>query len=249
MNVLSLGAGVQSTTVLLMSLEGELPRLDAAVFADTGWEPTAVYAHLWDLAGLCAAAGVPLYVVSRGDIRRDHLTQTRTTIPFFVDGDGAREGRLRRACTADYKVVPIERLIRRIRGGRPVDQWFGISLDEVHRMKDSAVPWKRHVYPLVDLRMTRWDCELWLTAHGYSAPRSACIGCPFHSDAEWRHIKADPALWADAVAFDHAIRTHPAVRGTPYLHRTLTPLAEVDLSTPEDRGQQAFDLCEGFCGV
>ena len=44
--VLSLGAGVRSSTVLLMSYHGELPLLDAAIFADTQWEPKAVYEHL-----------------------------------------------------------------------------------------------------------------------------------------------------------------------------------------------------------
>ena len=46
LRLLSLGAGVQSTTLLLMSLCGELPKLDAAIFADTGWEPARVYEHL-----------------------------------------------------------------------------------------------------------------------------------------------------------------------------------------------------------
>ena len=36
LNVLSLGAGVQSSTLLLMSCRGVLPKLDAAIFADTG---------------------------------------------------------------------------------------------------------------------------------------------------------------------------------------------------------------------
>ena len=38
MRVLSLGAGVQSSTLLLMACHGEL-ELDAAIFADTQWEP------------------------------------------------------------------------------------------------------------------------------------------------------------------------------------------------------------------
>jgi hypothetical protein len=46
LRVLSLGAGVQSTTLLLMSVYGELPPLDYAIFADTGWEPARVYEHL-----------------------------------------------------------------------------------------------------------------------------------------------------------------------------------------------------------
>jgi len=46
LRVLSLGAGVQSTSLLLLTAEGRLPALDAAIFADTGWEPRGVYEHL-----------------------------------------------------------------------------------------------------------------------------------------------------------------------------------------------------------
>jgi len=60
LRVLSLGAGIQSSTVLLMSLAGELPRLDAAIFADTGWEPAAVYAHLKRLEQAAEELGIDL---------------------------------------------------------------------------------------------------------------------------------------------------------------------------------------------
>ncbi len=46
LRVLSLGAGVQSTTLALMIEKGEIPMVDAAIFADTGAEPKAVYDHL-----------------------------------------------------------------------------------------------------------------------------------------------------------------------------------------------------------
>ena len=55
LNVLNLGAGVQSTTVLLRSIHGELPKIDCAVFSDTGWEPKAVYRHLDWLEAVAAA--------------------------------------------------------------------------------------------------------------------------------------------------------------------------------------------------
>lgn len=45
LNILSLGAGVQSTCVLLMSIKGLLPKIDYCVFADTGFEPPNVYTH------------------------------------------------------------------------------------------------------------------------------------------------------------------------------------------------------------
>jgi hypothetical protein len=52
LRVISLGAGVQSTTMALMAAHGELtPTPDFAVFADTGNEPAAVYEHLKWLRG------------------------------------------------------------------------------------------------------------------------------------------------------------------------------------------------------
>ena len=47
MNIISLGAGVQSSVMALMSAKGQItPMPDCAIFADTQWEPEAVYEHL-----------------------------------------------------------------------------------------------------------------------------------------------------------------------------------------------------------
>lgn len=47
LRALLLGAGVQSTTLALMAAHGEIgPMPDCAIFADTHWEPKAVYDHL-----------------------------------------------------------------------------------------------------------------------------------------------------------------------------------------------------------
>jgi len=46
-NVISLGAGVQSSTIALMAAHGEIaPMPDAAIFADTQAEPVSVYRWL-----------------------------------------------------------------------------------------------------------------------------------------------------------------------------------------------------------
>src|SRR5438132_14380114 len=74
LRILSLGAGVQSTTVLLMALHGEFQdRLDCAIFADTGWEPKAVYEHLDWLEARAQEGGIPVYRVSAGNLRQDLL--------------------------------------------------------------------------------------------------------------------------------------------------------------------------------
>ncbi|HEY0919083.1 hypothetical protein [Devosia sp.] len=85
LRVLSLGAGVQSTTLALMVAHGIIgPMPDCAVFADTGWEPQAAYRHLvWLMAP--GVLPFPVHVVSAGDLLADLLAgargQRRASIP------------------------------------------------------------------------------------------------------------------------------------------------------------------------
>lgn len=295
LRVLSLGAGVQSTTLALMAAHGEIdPMPDCAIFADTGWEPKAVYEHLAWLRSPNVLP-FPIHIVSAGDIRADLLAGARgerwasipaftrtvtpsgTEIPVYdedengdlvvvgsriVASDRVGIGMIRRQCTGDYKIVPIRRKVRELLGiaGRrspksPIaEQWIGISLDEALRMKPSFESWQVNRWPLIERGMTRHDCLRWLERHGYPLPpKSACIGCPFHSDDHWRHMRDhDPEAWADAVSVDAAIRTgFRGIRGEVYLHRSAVPLDRADLSTAADHGQ--LDLwpneCEGMCGV
>jgi len=267
LELLSLGAGVQSTTALLMSLAGDLPPLAGAIFADTGWEPAAVYEHLGRLETVAAAAGVPVHRVGKPVGIREAALDPATrfaSIPAFYANDDGSTGRGKRQCTNEFKIEPIRSLLWKLHreAGRPgIRQWFGISWDEAQRMRDSDARYIDHHYPLIDLRMTRRDCLAWLAEAGWETPRSACIGCPFHSDAEWRRIRDnDPAAWADAVDFDARIRhghglhkTAPA--GRVYLHRQRVPLDEADLRTVEQKGQGSMfpefadDDCDtGYCG-
>ena len=99
--------------------------------------------------------------------------------------------------------------------------------------------------------MKRTDCLKWLADHSYSAPRSACIGCPYRDNASWRDIQKNPVEWKDAVAFDKAIRNMHTDGDQQFLHSSLRPLDEVDLRSEEDKGQLTlFDNeCEGMCGL
>ena len=271
LRILSLGAGVQSTTLLLMMLAGEIEPADHVIFADTGWEPVKVYEHLDYLERLMQQHNIAFHKVSVGNIREDSLIPDKrsATLPYhMVNADGSR-GMTRRQCTNEYKIQPLlkkqRELVGLAKGQRSKEHLattiIGISWDETQRMRDAAYPWLRNEYPLVDRRITRQDCLNWCEKHGYALPpRSACIGCPFKSDNEWRLLKETmPEEWADAVAFDKGIR-NPAtkkitLKSTPYLHRSGVALDEVDLRTEEQKGIMSLfadefgQECEGMCGL
>jgi hypothetical protein len=266
LRVLSLGAGVQSTAMLLMGLRGEFGEPpDVAIFADTQWEPRTVYDHLAWLER--EVAPFPILRVTAGDIRANTLRQdVRSAQPplYVLSSGSARETMIRRQCTKGYKIEPIQKKVRELIGLKPrqrspkeavVEQWIGISLDEVQRMKPNPERYIDNRWPLIELGMSRHDCLGWLDRNGYpEPPKSACIGCPYHANPQWRAMRdTDPDSWRDAVEFDREIRRVGIrkIEGEPYLHRSLKPLDEVDLRTDEDLGQMSMftDECEGMCGV
>jgi hypothetical protein len=265
--ILSLGAGVQSTTVLLMMVHGKIPKASHAIFADTRWEPKAVYDHLNALVPLMEAADIKFHKVSAGDLRADALNASKfSSLPFYIRDANGKKSLLRRQCTNQYKLKPIifkSRDLVGLQKGQRTNQHLativiGISLDESQRMRDASRKWMRNEYPLVDLGMTRADCIAWCKKHGYGQPpRSACIGCPFQKDKEWRNLKENrPDEWQDAVQFDTFLRSSDFQKKTKlvgdcFLHRSCLPLDQVDFTTKEEQGQfNLFDMeCTGMCGV
>jgi hypothetical protein len=270
LRVISLGAGVQSSTLARMLALGEIgPMPDAAIFADTMWEPAAVYQHLdW----LETMLPYPVLRVSIGNIREGLMDRRNTTggqfaaIPWHtVNADGTH-GMGRRQCSSEYKLTPIMHEIRRLLGKDrrdyiapgSVEVMLGISLDEAQRMRASRQRYMVNRYPLIEQKMTRQDCLGWIERHGDRVPsKSACIGCPFHDDTYWAEMKESrPTEWADAVAADRALRlgNARAMRAIEFMHPQRVPLDEAVLK-PRRRGIKWFqpdmfgNECEGLCGV
>lgn len=265
MRVISLGAGVQSTTLALMAARGEIgPMPDCAIFADTQWEPQNVYDHL---AWLEKILPFPVYKVTAGNIRQAIIDKQNTTggrfatVPYFTSNGGM----VRRQCTKEYKIEPIAKKQRELLGYKPrqripagsVEVWIGISTDEIQRMKDAFNKWQVNRWPLIETRMSRQDCLKWMRDRQYpTPPKSSCIGCPYHSDRQWREMKInDPKSWQEAVEVDHLMRLNGPLRKMrhlKYMHRSLKPLDKVDLSNHVDKGQIEFGFlqeCDGMCGV
>lgn len=265
LRVLSLGLGVQSTVLALAAEYGLTDgKPDFAIFSDTRSEPKEIYEHLSFLRSLVS---FPIIETGDGDLEAETLAHFLTgsraaALPWKMISPDGKKGQARRQCTSDKKIRPVHREIRRLLGVGPrrrvpkgvvVEQWLGISTDEVERVRTSDIKYLVNRYPLLELGFSRDDC-LAFFSHlfpGRPLVKSACVFCPFKDNAEWRRVRDDPESWARAIAIDEAARApgnKSRMRGTLFLHHSRVPLRLADLGA-DDRGEGMVNECEGVCGV
>ena len=263
MVVLSLGAGVQSSAMAVMSAKGDLPPVDCAIFADTGYEPKGIYLYLDYLKSILP---YPIYLVSKGNIKQDMLNAKDTNkfvvAPFFNQHSiTGKKGMIRRQCTSEYKIIPIRKKIRELCNisygkhfpkDKYVEQWIGISTDEIQRMKPARDKYILNRHPLIEAKMNRQDCLNYMKKENIILPeKSACICCPFRDDKGWLDMKKNNREeFADAVEFDKNIRLiikDPDMKN--YTHRSCKPLDEVDFDKKDNQLDMFNNECEGMCGV
>jgi len=253
MKIISLGWGVQSFTLAAMVALGEFEPIDAAIHADTTHERNNTYLFATRWTPWLEERGVRVMTVQDKSPR---VVTDRVGggifIPSFTSTPSQNGGQLRRQCTHRWKILPIRRWLQANRNKQTVEQWIGISLDEALRMKPSNVKYIIHRWPLIEKRMTRNDCTRWLQDHGLEVPpKSSCVFCPYHDIHTWHELKASGnGDWSKAVEVDKAIRK---VR-PPYdlfVHPARVPLEDVDLRTPQEKGQMSLwdEECDGVCGV
>ncbi len=270
LRVLSLGAGVQSTTIALMIEKGELPMVDGAVFSDTGGEPKDVYDHL---AWLEKQLSYPVYKVQWRNLKEDILDAAdgklkKFTVPFYtLDKKTNKRGSLLRQCTRDYKVRPVTNRVREMMGYQryqhvdktkwKVEMLIGISNDEMQRVKKNILKYAENVYPLIEKDMSRNDCLAWMKKNNYpEPPRSACTFCPYHSNKEWHNLKKNQKEWDEVIKMDRLIRNtdenkkSQIINNEMFLHYSCKPLDEInfDEKLSEQFALDFADECEGMCG-
>lgn len=263
----SFGAGVQSTAILLLILKepdrmrqlmGQLPH--RIYFADPGAESPKVYQHVRQMIDLVnSTPNAPeFWQVSSGNILNPEDScgywRGASTLPLYTRSASGKIGMLRRQCTNEYKVRPIQWAIRYACGFKPrsrhphaVGIWIGISIDESIRMSDSRVQWADNLYPLIELGWSRSDCYDYCVSHGIYPSKSRCYFCPFMSD--WASLRREePELFDLAVEFDRQLRHKSRTKHPAYLHRSCLPLNEAVHIQPS-----LFDgfenECTGHCGI
>jgi len=238
-NVISWGLGLQSTTMCVMSVFGDLPPVDFVIFCDTGWERGYSYDILKFYSKWMDDHDLANYTVKTSNIRHDMLTGN-ISMPLY-NGNG--KGMLKRQCTGKYKIVPFRQKIRELLGlshkgpvkTHVVNVCLGITTDEIERIAPSDSQWLKNTFPLVDIGMSRADCTEYLKSKGLPIPgKSSCVGCQYHDDFHWHDMRLNsPLEFGEACYLDDNIRyIQPGY--TLYLHSSGIPLSQVDFNKDDN---------------
>ena len=262
LKVISLGMGVQSTAVYLMSsLKYKLEKADYAIFADPGAEHQETYKMLeWLIKWQKANNGIEILINKKRNLYKDikegyKENKNIRSIPAHTKDKGI----VRRQCTQYYKIDPVIKTIREIYGlkkgqrMKPTEMWLGISTDEIQRMKEC---WKYNIdyfYPLIYHNLTRKDCIEFFKDNNFPVPvKSSCTFCPFHSNDYWKEIqKENGRAWKEAIAVDRQIRnsTKKGDKDKLYIHNSCKPLEEIDFDDGQLELFEGFNCDEGYCGL
>ena len=223
----SYGGGVQSTAALVLAARGEID-FPLFCFANVGDEDEhpATLEYVREIAMPYARMnGIELLelrkVLARtGEV--DSLSakiERSKSIPIPMRM-GPRAAPASRTCTATFKIAVVEKELRR-RGATIEDKatvGIGISLDELERAgtpTDPLSPYQLREYPLIDLGLTRDNCQEIIRREGLPIPPpSACYFCPFHRDHEWQRMARDePDLFEKACQLEEKLHARGKALG------------------------------------
>ena len=249
---LSFGAGVQTTALLILICEGRWPKPDAIVFADTGGEHDETYRYLSEVSGPYAREhGIEILALG-SDWRTGHYA---ADLESYCMAHRMLPGTWVRWCTDRYKVKPILRYLRRVLGAtpkEPVEGWIGISTDEARRATPSSVSFQIKRYPLIEMGLSRADCESIIRAAALPVPpKSGCWFCPFQKQARWHQLKREePAKFACALAMEANARGRDGSSRYLPMFGPLTRIAAQDELPGFDEAIEAEGECvSGACFI
>jgi len=237
--VISYGGGIQSTALVVLAMRerwaiDEIVHVDLVDAESPRTREYVDYFRRWLRDGY----GRDITVIER-NMYQDMLDNPGfTPVPWRI-ADGS--AMLSRQCTRRYKVAPLTRYVYDRYPGERIGLMLGISVDEYHRMRDSSAARIEHVYPLVDRRLTRWQCRDIIERAGLAVPwKSSCWFCPFRSVvSQWALVQRYPDLAGMARVLEDRINAERRSRGKDEI---------VVLRT--DGVEEQVDFCEaGFCDV
>lgn len=267
LRIISYGGGVQSTAMIVLAVQERIGHVDAALFSNVGddSEHPATLDYVRNvMIPWAAERGLPVHELRR--TRKDGSIDSLWTelmrpesrsIPIPVRMSSGAPGT--RNCTDTFKIKVIGKWLKAQGCGktRPAaDVLIGISVDEIERAgrgRDTA--WESRVYPLLDLGLSRSDCEQVIRSAGLPVPpKSSCFFCPFHRPIRWAEMRRDePDLFNRSQQLEDVLneRREKLGKDSVYLTRfnkrltDAVPEAQTSLFVHDGPGEDGCD--SGYC--
>lgn len=266
MHVISYGGGVQSTAMIVLATQGKLGHDErpVALFANVGDDsehPATVRYVREVMTPWAAARGITVHELHRR--KRDGSIETiwgrlmregSRSLPIPVRmSNGAPSTR---SCTVDFKIKVIGKWLKAHGASKdnPATVAVGISWDEVERLGNRKLSgYERVYYPLVEMRLSRHDCQRIIHDAGLPIPgKSSCFFCPFHRPSMWARMRRDePELFEQAEHLERTlnVRRRRLGKDEVWLTRFNRPLTQaIPAAQPElDWGGPGETCDEGYC--
>jgi 3'-phosphoadenosine 5'-phosphosulfate sulfotransferase (PAPS reductase)/FAD synthetase len=184
--IISLGAGVQSSALVIMAIKGNI-HADYAIFCDTGSERQETYQYLKEV--LLPFADQHSFRLITIKYDSEYNTRQKPLHQWYFD-DGSLPFRINRGCTDNWKIRPFRRYLKQYEQDGAIIL-LGFSLDDVHRMKESDNPKYPNRFPLIDKKITRQELiTKWFPKWNVPVPpKSGCFMCPFQRKTEWLSLR------------------------------------------------------------
>lgn len=201
LHIVSLSGGKDSTAMLLMMAEKEMP-IDLIIYCDVGVEFPAMYEHLEKLE---QCIDIPITMIRANKTFEYYLLDHPVAVR---DGNTPRigygwAGPRMRWCTSRMKTDVIAAYLSPMKKDYDLIQYVGIAADEAHRVKDRC-------YPLVDWNITEKQALEYCYDKGFDFgglyelfDRVSCWCCPLQGLVELRALRTHfPELWTKLRAWD-----------------------------------------------
>ncbi len=237
LHVVSLSGGKDSTAMLLLMIEKEIP-IDVVLWADTGMEFPEMYDHIRKLDEyLFQRRGIHITRLSHPlgfewlmfdePKQKPSAIENRKAKGVSLYGNGWPGIRVR-WCTGQLKTHLLEKYANSLKKDRQVLHYVGIAADEAWRCKDK-------IYPLVEWGITEAQALQICYDLGFDFgglyrlyARASCWCCPFQRIGALRTMRTHhPELWARLLDMDR--RAQEQFGETPLgQYKTNYTVAELD---------------------
>jgi len=199
-NIVSFSGGKDSTALLLMMLEKNIP-VDDVVFFDTGWEFPQMHDHIAKVEKYTGVTVMKLHpkIPFTELMLNNHRTRGKRT---KIKGGYGWPTPLARWCT-NCKIQTIDKHCKQYDNPK---HYIGIAADEAHRCK-------QYDYPLVEWGITEKDALEYCKSHGFDwgglyehFDRVSCFCCPLQGLRVLRNLRRYyPEQWNELVLMDLAV--------------------------------------------